>query len=85
MVSSGKPATITPIVFGQSPTAPATMKGRSDEPLDPVVKEEIARYVAQMSGEMAAMARSAKLDVLAYFLEMAKIEANTIGRVAARA
>jgi hypothetical protein len=29
-----------------------------------------------MVGEMAAMARSARLDLLAYFLEMARIEAT---------
>ena len=38
--------------------------------------EEVAAYVSQMAGEMAAMARSARLDLLAYFLEMARIEAN---------
>ena len=38
--------------------------------------EEVATYVSQMAGEMAAMARSARLDLLAYFLEMARIEAN---------
>ena len=38
--------------------------------------EEVATYVSQMAGEMAVMARSARLDLLAYFLEMARIEAN---------
>jgi hypothetical protein len=38
--------------------------------------EEVATYVSQMTGEMAAMARTARLDLLAYFLEMARIEAN---------
>ena len=38
--------------------------------------EEVAIYVSQMAGEMAAMARTARLDLLAYFLEMARIEAN---------
>ena len=38
--------------------------------------EEVATYVSQMAGEMAAMARTARLDLLAYFLEMARIEAN---------
>ena len=85
MVSSGKPATVTPIVFGQASPSPVLVKDKAAEALDPAVKEEISRYIAQMAGEMAGMARSAKLDVLAYFLEMAKIEANTIGRAAARA
>ena len=38
--------------------------------------EEVAAYISQMTGEMASMARSARLDLLAYFLEMARIEAN---------
>lgn len=42
--------------------------------------EEAARYIAQMSGELAAMARSSKLELLAYFLDMARIEATTRSR-----
>ena len=37
--------------------------------------EEIASYIAQLSGEMASLARGARLDLLAYFLEMARLEA----------
>ncbi len=37
--------------------------------------DEIAAYIAQLSGEMALLARGAKLDLLAYFLEMARMEA----------
>lgn len=37
--------------------------------------EEAARYIGQMVGEMALIAREAKLELLAYFLEMARIEA----------
>jgi hypothetical protein len=85
MSASGKPATITPIVFGQTSPTHSGVKEKAPQSLDPAVREEISRYIAQMSGEMAVMARSAKLDVLAYFLEMAKIEANTIGRAATRA
>lgn len=44
--------------------------------LDRNRSEEVAAYVSQMAGEMAIMARSARLDLLAYFLEMARIEAN---------
>lgn len=39
--------------------------------------DEIASYIAQLSGEMALLARGAKLDLLAYFLEMARMEAVT--------
>ena len=40
-------------------------------------RAELAGYVAQMTGQMAAMARGEKLDLLAYFLDMARIEAAT--------
>lgn len=39
---------------------------------DPI---EVSRFIAQISAELAAMARGSKLDVLAYFLEMAHLEA----------
>lgn len=53
---------------------PTTSKGR----LDPAVPrpEDIASYIAQLSGEMALLARGAKLDLLVYFLEMARLEAS---------
>ena len=38
---------------------------------------DAADYIAQMAGELARIARTAKLDPLAYFLEMARIEATT--------
>ena len=37
---------------------------------------EIALYIAHMTGEMAAMARTSGYDMLAYFLDMARIEAR---------
>ena len=46
---------------------------RSD---DLAVTAEVAHYIGQMSGEMAVMARRAGLELVAYFLEMAKVEAG---------
>jgi hypothetical protein len=47
---------------------------------DPVeneqIRAEIADYIATMSVELATMARAANFDVLAYFLDMARIEAK---------
>jgi hypothetical protein len=37
---------------------------------------DIAGYVAEMSGNLADMARGQGLDTLAYILEMAKLEAE---------
>lgn len=42
-----------------------------------ILQHEVSRYIASMSGEMANMARSAKLDLLVYFLDMAHVEAST--------
>lgn len=41
---------------------------------------EVAEYIAQLSGEMAAMSRNAQLDVIAYFLEMVREEARNAAR-----
>ncbi len=43
---------------------------------------DVAAYVAHMSAEMASMSRAAGYELLAYFLEMARIEASIqAGRV----
>ncbi len=39
--------------------------------------QEVARYIGQLAAEMAAMARGARLDLLAYLLEMARVEASS--------
>ena len=38
---------------------------------------DIADYIADLSKEMALMARAARMDTLAYILEIASIEAKT--------
>ncbi len=38
---------------------------------------ESAQYIAQMSAELASIARKANLDLLAYFLDMARVEATS--------
>ncbi|MCP8939865.1 hypothetical protein NK718_15155 [Alsobacter sp. SYSU M60028] len=65
--------------------APASRAALTRAPAKPVAApenpqniQEVSRYVGQMATEMAALARGAKLDVLAYFLEMARIEAQSI-------
>ncbi|MHB2165956.1 hypothetical protein [Alsobacter sp. R-9] len=45
---------------------------------------EVARYVAQITGELSALARSARLDTLVYFLEMARHEAQSQSRTGRR-
>ncbi len=40
------------------------------------LKVEVSRYIAAMSAELAGMARAANLDILTYFLDMARLEAE---------
>lgn len=57
---------------------------RYDEPAgDPDVvgsAEETARYIADMVGALAAMAGEARLDLLTYLLNMARVEAELQSR-----
>ncbi len=46
---------------------------------------DIARYVADMAAQLEAMAGAADLDLLAYFLGMAKAEAELVVRTNAEA
>ncbi len=50
-----------------------------EAPSDPAA--DVARYVAEMTAQMASMARAAKLDLLAYFLNMANAEAEAHARM----
>jgi len=47
---------------------------------DPAAVAEVARYIAQLSAEMSQMAAEVKLDTLAYFLSMARLEAEMLAR-----
>ena len=58
----------SPIEAGESSPEQESSRG---EP-----SQDVAAYLARMTGEMATMARAANYDLLAYFLEMARIEAN---------
>ncbi|WP_210207169.1 hypothetical protein [Rhodoblastus acidophilus] len=42
--------------------------------------EDTARYIADMVGALAAMAGEAKLDLLTYLLNMARVEAELQAR-----
>lgn len=41
-----------------------------------LLKHEVARYIAQMTTELGGMARGANMDLLAYFLDMCRVEAH---------
>ncbi len=73
---SGK---IAPAAQGQQPegpTRPSPSRLPEPEP-DRTLTLESAQYIAQMSAELAAMARNVNLDLLAYFLDMARVEATS--------
>jgi hypothetical protein len=53
----------------------ASNQGVEPLPHDP---EQVALFVSQMTAELAILARSARLDVLAYFLDMARVEAASV-------
>jgi hypothetical protein len=53
--------------------SPAT--GSHETSYNAVHALESAQYIAQMSAELATIARASNLDFLAYFLEMARAEA----------
>lgn len=42
--------------------------------------EEIARYISDMVGSLAMMARESRLDLLTYLLDMARVEAEMQAR-----
>ncbi len=43
-------------------------------------REPTAQYIAQMTAELAAMAQTAQLEMLTYFLKMAQLEAEAFLR-----
>ncbi len=60
-------------------TAPHPIAPLRDRPVaSPGQAAEIARYVSQITGELSAMTRSARLDSLTYFIEMVRIEAQAV-------
>ena len=65
-------------IRARRPHAAAKCGGFAQERLES--EAEIAGYIAQLTAEMGQMAQSARFDLLAYFLSLAKLEAETIQR-----
>ena len=61
--------------LGESTSAQPTSPSKPVPAISPR-QAETARYIAAMSGEMAAMANGAGLKLVAHFLAMAKAEAE---------
>jgi hypothetical protein len=54
--------------------------GAEDEDEGPGSAEDTARYISDMVGALAAMAGEARLDLLTYLLNMARVEAELQAR-----
>ena len=52
------------------------LKARSEARGEPVDRAAAANYVAELSAELAALARQHGLDALGYILDMARLEAE---------
>lgn len=52
-------------------------EGDADGPQSP---RAAALYIGKMSGELASLARRLRLEPLAYILEMARLEADQLGK-----
>jgi hypothetical protein len=50
-------------------------------PQESNARNELARYISQMVLDLERMANTANLELLAYFLAMARAEADTIAQV----
>lgn len=58
----------------RSPVRPIANRGRQS--VRPEMQLEVALYIESISAELRLMAKSAELEALAYFLEMARLEAS---------
>jgi hypothetical protein len=66
--------------------APARLPKRADDPSHGIVTREaldVARYITDMTAQLEAMAIAARLDLLAYFLGMARAESELFVRTKA--
>ncbi len=58
-------------------TSPISQPSEPLQPSDEALALESAQYIAQMSAELASIARASNLGLLAYFLDMARVEATS--------
>jgi hypothetical protein len=52
----------------------------TDGPDDGETPDSVARYIATLAGELSKIAKRNGLDTLAHLLEMARLEADQIGK-----
>ena len=83
MTSKGRNPLMSPDAASSRPgdVAPRTSDGKSppnaSQTKDPrITQHDVAAYIERLTGDLRAMSRSVDLDSLAYFLEMARLEAS---------
>ncbi len=64
----------------RSPHEPGELSKGQSEPVATRKSLDVASYVSDMTAQLEAMALAAKLDLLAYFLGMARSEADLFAR-----
>jgi hypothetical protein len=55
---------------------PAPIARPMSAPSGPGMQREVASYIAEISLELSALARGVRLDTLAYFIDMVRMEAG---------
>ena len=58
----------------------STSGAEGSEAASPASAREVCAYIAEITGELTAMARKAQLEDVARFLEMARFEADRLSR-----
>ncbi len=59
----------------ESATSAAKTRHLAEQPSEGPDRQETARYIAALSAELSVLARNVDLELLGYFLEMARMEA----------
>ena len=67
----------------RSRAAPGVFKERTD-PVPAIRPESAAAYIADITTELAGLARGSRLEILAYLLDIAQLEAANTSRRLAR-
>jgi hypothetical protein len=60
--------------------ARATRPGRSRHAANAHKRTEVARYISEITSELSKIAGGASMPMLVYFLNLARVEAETVAR-----
>jgi hypothetical protein len=74
------PATHRPGTFGGSEPIEVVGEKSSQEPASSAETASLAAYIADMSAELATLAGRSQMPMLAYFLNLARVEAEIRSR-----